>query len=310
MDETLVHSSFKSISADITLQIPSFNNKILKINVLKRPFLDEFLSTFSNLFEIVIFTSSVSEYANPLLNELDPNKKIFKFRLFREHCVFMSGIYIKDLSKIGRNLKNCVIIDNNPISFVANKENGIPIKSFHYDKNDFELKRIKKLLFLIADEKIKDVRKVIKNVVKNNQIDFDEVDKIYNKISNKIHFKKVDFKEKNKNNFNVNKSQIIQNPNVINYRLILNNNNNNNKINNKSFLNDNNNNKKKHKIQINNKLYEKIKKINNNFIQNYNKNNNNRFSSPFRNNNINNSFLIENINNNKKINFSMKIKNF
>ena len=309
LDETLVHSSFKSISADITLQIPSFNNKILKINVLKRPFLDEFLSTFSNLFEIVIFTSSVSEYANPLLNELDPNKKIFKFRLFREHCVFMSGIYIKDLSKIGRNLKNCVIIDNNPISFVANKENGIPIKSFHYDKNDFELKRIKKLLFLIADEKIKDVRKVIKNVVKNNQIDFDEVDKIYNKISNKIHFKKVDFKEKNKN-FNVNKSQIIQNPNVINYRLILNNNNN-NKINNKSFLNDNNNNKKKHKIQINNKLYEKIKKINNNFIQNYNKNNNNRFSSPFRNNNINNSFLIENINNNnKKINFSMKIKNF
>ena len=165
-------------------------------------------------------------------------------------------------------------------------------------------------MFLIADVKIKDVRKVIKNVVKNNQIDFDEVDKIYNKISNKIHFKKVDFKEKNKNNFNVNKSQIIQNPNVINYRLILNNNNNNNKINNKSFLNDNNN-KKKHKIQINNKLYEKIKKINNNFIQNYNKNNNNRFSSPFRNNNINNSFLIENINNNnKKINFSMKIKNF
>ena len=148
LDETLVHSSFKQFPGDIQLKIPFFNKKILTINVLKRPFLDEFLSTFSKIFEIVIFTSSVSEYANPLLNELDPNKKIFKFRLFREHCVFMCGLYIKDLKKIGRNLKNCVIIDNNPISFVANKENGIPIKSFHYDKNDFELKRIKKLLFL------------------------------------------------------------------------------------------------------------------------------------------------------------------
>jgi hypothetical protein len=41
-------------------------------------------------FEVVIFTASLSKYADPLLDELDIHKVISK-RLFRESCVLHDG---------------------------------------------------------------------------------------------------------------------------------------------------------------------------------------------------------------------------
>ena len=42
------------------------------IYVLVRPGVDKFLENISKLFEIVIFTASLSNYASPLLDILDP----------------------------------------------------------------------------------------------------------------------------------------------------------------------------------------------------------------------------------------------
>ena len=44
--------------------------------------------------------------------------------------------YLKDLSRIGRDLENMIIVDNMTKNFNLQKENGIFIKSFYGDDND------------------------------------------------------------------------------------------------------------------------------------------------------------------------------
>ena len=109
LDETLVHSSFTEIPCDISLQIEVEGIKY-DVYVLKRPGVDKFLEKCSELFEVVIFTASLSNYAEPLLNLLDPEKRIH-YRLSRESCSFINSNFVKDLSKLGRDLKNVIIID-------------------------------------------------------------------------------------------------------------------------------------------------------------------------------------------------------
>ena len=38
-------------------------------------------------------------------------QNVCKYRLFREHCTYIDGAYVKDMSKMGRNLKNIIIVD-------------------------------------------------------------------------------------------------------------------------------------------------------------------------------------------------------
>ena len=171
LDETLVHSSFKPIIYNNTFYPPdiflsiNFNGKIHRVYVLIRPFLSEFLKEMDKIFNIIIFTASVKEYANPLLDILD-KEKIIKKRFFREHCVFNSGKYIKKLENINQNLKDTILVDNNPISYSLNKKNGLPIKSWHYEQNDKELLNIMNVLNFLSN--VNDVRDYIPNIIIND----------------------------------------------------------------------------------------------------------------------------------------------
>jgi RNA polymerase II subunit A small phosphatase-like protein len=69
--------------------------------VLKRPGLDEFLKLASQVFQLVCFTASCYEYANTILDVLDPTGTIFHQRFFRHHCVsspWFPGAAAKDLT--------------------------------------------------------------------------------------------------------------------------------------------------------------------------------------------------------------------
>ena len=48
--------------------------------------------------------------------------------------------YVKDLRKLGRKLKNCIIVDNSPDSYLFQPENAIPITSWFDDNNDTQVK--------------------------------------------------------------------------------------------------------------------------------------------------------------------------
>jgi RNA polymerase II subunit A small phosphatase-like protein len=39
-------------------------------------------------------------------------------RLFREHCTYINGVFTKDMSKIGRNAKDAMILDNSPSAYM------------------------------------------------------------------------------------------------------------------------------------------------------------------------------------------------
>ncbi|CAK6963694.1 probable C-terminal domain small phosphatase isoform X1 [Scomber scombrus] len=138
LDETLVHSSFKPVNnADFIIPV-EIDGTVHQVYVLKRPHVDEFLKRMGELFECVLFTASLSKYADPVSDLLD-KWGAFRSRLFRESCVFHKGNYVKDLSRLGRDLNKVIIIDNSPASYIFHPDNAVPVASWFDDMSDTEL---------------------------------------------------------------------------------------------------------------------------------------------------------------------------
>jgi len=139
LDETLVHSSFQKMECSFSLPINLGGIKY-EVYVLKRPHVDEFIKECAKTYELVIFTASLAEYANPVIDTLD-KAGLIKHRLFRESCVLHEGsAYVKDLSRLGRKLKDCIIIDNSPLSYLFDQYNAIACTSWFGDEEDTELR--------------------------------------------------------------------------------------------------------------------------------------------------------------------------
>ena len=65
---------------------------------------------------------------------------------------------IKDISKLGRDLKKVIIIDNVAENFQLQTANGIFINSWENDKNDTSLSDLMPILKQIVTQRIPDVR--------------------------------------------------------------------------------------------------------------------------------------------------------
>merc|ERR1719232_1007078 len=90
-------------------------------------------------YEVVIFTASLSLYANPLLDMLD-TEGVIEHRLFRESCVLHGQAYVKDLSKLGRRMEDIIFIDNSPLSYAFHPTSAVPILSWFDDPDDTQLR--------------------------------------------------------------------------------------------------------------------------------------------------------------------------
>lgn len=160
LDETLVHSTFAIPDAyDLVVPLTLPDGSYQNIYVAKRPGVDRFLREMCEMFEVVIFTASLSRYADPVIDflsegmwQLDDGAASvnIRHRLYRESCLFLQGLYVKDLSRLGRNLEHTVIVDNSPASFILQPGNGIPIRSWFNDPMDAELLRLGESLRMLA----------------------------------------------------------------------------------------------------------------------------------------------------------------
>ena len=177
LDETLVHSDFdyslkeKIDKYDTILHFDSEDEKNIELPLIIRPGMYEFLDYASKEFDLIVFTASEQEYADTIINYIEKDKKYFKMRLYRDHCIFIEpGLYIKDLRIFSsqRKLEDIIIIDNSLFSFSNQLNNGILITSFFDDKNDTFLDNVKDYLEYIKNEE--DIRGINKESFRFEEI--------------------------------------------------------------------------------------------------------------------------------------------
>uniref|UniRef100_A0A7S2Y7V2 Mitochondrial import inner membrane translocase subunit TIM50 n=1 Tax=Entomoneis paludosa TaxID=265537 RepID=A0A7S2Y7V2_9STRA len=144
------------------IQLPD-GGDLVHVNV--RPGLREFLDHITDRYETHIFTAAMPVYANPILDQLDPDNTKFASRWYRQHCTFdeRRNAYVKDLSALPLpDMSRTVLVDNNPLSFLSHPSNGILVSSFFNDPNDTTLAAVQNLLQEL-DEHDDDVRPILEH---------------------------------------------------------------------------------------------------------------------------------------------------
>eukprot|EP00128_Syssomonas_multiformis_P001079 Colp12_sorted_trinity150504_noHs@25003 len=137
LDETLIHSSLRGYSREYDLKVEVFTDKFACLfYVCKRPHVDYFLSKVAEWYTVIVFTASLREYADPVIDMLDQGKGLISKRYFRESCVQSFGNYIKNLAMIEPDLSNILIVDNSPGAYEHHPENAIPIETWEDNPRD------------------------------------------------------------------------------------------------------------------------------------------------------------------------------
>lgn len=131
LDETLIHSMVKGgrmstghmVEVRLSAPVSSSGAQIgpgvpLLYCVLERPGCHEFLRKVCKWYKLIVFTASVQEYADPVIDWLERERKYFTGRYYRQHCTFRNGAYIKDLAQVEPDLSQVMILDNSPMSYI------------------------------------------------------------------------------------------------------------------------------------------------------------------------------------------------
>jgi Dullard-like phosphatase family protein len=173
LDETLVHYISDNESAYIQI----------------RPGTEDFIKDLSKYYEIIIFTAALKKYADVVINSIDPDGNI-SYRLYRQHTISIGNSNIKDLTKLGRDLRYVIIVDNCLENFALQSRNGLKILDFEGNEFDDELEYLKDDLIKLVKMNVNDVRDYLENI----QISMDKRAKFYEKLNFNIN--------NNNNNFN------------------------------------------------------------------------------------------------------------
>ena len=67
--------------------------------VHKRPGVDQFLNKMAQLYVIAIYTASTKDYADKVIEVLDPNGFLISYRLYRDNCININAkLMLKPIS--------------------------------------------------------------------------------------------------------------------------------------------------------------------------------------------------------------------
>ena len=149
LDETLIHCTgdinTKKEKYQHVIEIKLPGRQAVKVGINIRPYWKQTLNLIKKNYYIVIYTASHQAYADSVLDFMDPKKKYFKYRLYRNNCSLIdvdgAKFYVKDLDIFNEyyDLKDIVIIDNSVLSFAYHLHNGIPIVPYYDEDKDGSL---------------------------------------------------------------------------------------------------------------------------------------------------------------------------
>ena len=201
LDETLIHLRQKkdviNLKNDVNIKINNISDNFYenydkdrnKYLLQFRVGLFSFLTILKPFYEIISFTSATKEYANVIINEIEKKRKFFDYNFYREHTVIYKDTFVKDISRIGRDIKKIIIIDNNEFNFVLNKENGIKIAPYYGDEenknnvnnstNSENIDRLNNGIKKRSDNVLLELKKILVMIYKDNYDDLREALKDY-----------------------------------------------------------------------------------------------------------------------------------
>ena len=117
----------------------------------------------------MFYTSSNEDYSNRVLDVIDQNR-VGAARLYKDSCLHTNGVYMKNLARLGRDLRRTVLMDNTPAAYAKHTENAIPVKSWFEDQEDRELLDLLPILKALAH--VKDVTTVLRSILGKMQASF------------------------------------------------------------------------------------------------------------------------------------------
>jgi len=179
LDDTLTLMTFGRVKDTETGELRQYDTIVTAQDnpedwgmVYFRPYLRSFLEAVSQAFEVVLFTAACQEYADQILNAMDPENRYFDFRLYRDSCLECTPnpsnpdakIYIKDLSVLGRDLRDVILVDNSLLCFAYQLDNGIVCNPFKGQSDDKELIAILDVLGIIRKSPDVDARRFFKKM--------------------------------------------------------------------------------------------------------------------------------------------------
>ena len=156
--------------------------------------MDNFLKKMGELYEIVVFTASLSKVRSPEVmfgRVLTPSSTPIRFSinstcigwcpidysekavtitrgitsrsvpfLYRRHLIYALKLFDpQDLSQLGRPMSDTIILDNSPASYIFHPNNAVPVSSWFNDPHDTELTDL--CPFLTDLRTVDDVRAVL-----------------------------------------------------------------------------------------------------------------------------------------------------
>lgn len=180
LDETLVHSSLcRSVTGSSGAEKQAeptggfrlevvVGDQLFQYRVQKRPHVDYFLGKVGGWFQLAIFTASIVEYAEPVVEWLTRGvRKSVGRSLYRNSCSEQlqsssdtaTNRYAKNLALVEPDLSQVCLVDNSFAAFSCNPDNGILIPTWIDDPLDEALLDL--LPFLDALRFVDDVRSVL-----------------------------------------------------------------------------------------------------------------------------------------------------
>ncbi|MAZ66240.1 MAG: hypothetical protein CMF25_03950 [Kangiellaceae bacterium] len=162
LDETLIHA------VEAPLERPhDFETELYY--VYKRPYVHEFLEFAKDLFEVAVWTSAGSDFAQTVYENVFGENYELQFMWSRERCTqyfnpeYYNHEYVKNLAKVkrrGYGLEDVIMVDDTPAKLRKNYGNLVRIEEFVGDPADKELLRLQ--AYLVDLEKEDNMRKVEK----------------------------------------------------------------------------------------------------------------------------------------------------